>query len=214
MTKPRKPAESAHTTAEATAFPTAFAELGLIPELLDAVRDAGYTIPTPIQGEAIPLALKGRDLIGLAQTGTGKTAGFTLPIIQRLLEGAKGDEQARGHRVRALILTPTRELCVQVEESFKKYGRHSDIRVVSIYGGVPLDPQQQKLKKGVDVVVATPGRLLDHMERQNVVFDDLEILVLDEADRMLDMGFAPQLNRIVAERRTAIETGTVRAPKH
>ena len=199
MTKPRKPAESADTTAEAAAAPTAFAELGLIPELLDAVRDAGYTIPTPIQGEAIPLALRGRDLIGLAQTGTGKTAGFTLPIIQRLLEGAKGDEKERGHRVRALILTPTRELCVQVEQSFKKYGRHSDIRVVSIYGGVPLDPQQQKLKKGVDVVVATPGRLLDHMERQNVVFDDLEILVLDEADRMLDMGFAPQLNRIVAE---------------
>jgi len=190
MTKPRKPAASADVTAEAPAAPTAFAELGLIPELLEAVRDAGYTIPTPIQGEAIPLALRGRDLIGLAQTGTGKTAGFTLPIIQRLLEG---------HRVRALILTPTRELCVQVEQSFKKYGRHSDIRVVSIYGGVPLDPQQQKLKKGVDVVVATPGRLLDHMERQNVVFDDLEILVLDEADRMLDMGFAPQLNRIVAD---------------
>ena len=199
MTKPRKPAASADVTAEAPAAPTAFAELGLIPELLEAVRDAGYTIPTPIQGEAIPLALRGRDLIGLAQTGTGKTAGFTLPIIQRLLEGAKGDEKERGHRVRALILTPTRELCVQVEQSFKKYGRHSDIRVVSIYGGVPLDPQQQKLKKGVDVVVATPGRLLDHMERQNVVFDDLEILVLDEADRMLDMGFAPQLNRIVAD---------------
>jgi len=200
MTKSRKPAESdsADTTADAPP-PAAFAELGLIPELLDAVRDAGYTIPTPIQGEAIPLALRGRDLIGLAQTGTGKTAGFTLPIIQRLLEGAEGDEKERGHRVRALILTPTRELCVQVEQSFKKYGRHSDIRVVSIYGGVPLDPQQQKLKKGVDVVVATPGRLLDHMERQNVVFDDLEILVLDEADRMLDMGFAPQLNRIVAD---------------
>ena len=199
MTKPRKPAESAEKVAETLPFPTAFAELGLIPELLDAVRDAGYTIPTPIQGEAIPLALRGRDLIGLAQTGTGKTAGFTLPIIQRLLEGAKEDEKERGHRVRALILTPTRELCVQVEQSFKKYGRHSDIRVVSIYGGVPLDPQQQKLKKGVDVVVATPGRLLDHMERQNVAFDDLEILVLDEADRMLDMGFAPQLNRIVAD---------------
>nr|MDP9179243.1 DEAD/DEAH box helicase [Gemmatimonadota bacterium] len=172
---------------------SAFAELGLIPELLDAVRDAGYTIPTPIQGEAIPVALRGRDIIGLAQTGTGKTAGFTLPIIQRMIEGREsGDPAARTHRVRALILTPTRELCVQVEQSFRKYGRHSDIRVVSIYGGVPLEPQQTKLRKGVDVVVATPGRLLDHMERQNVVFDDLEILVLDEADRMLDMGFAPQ----------------------
>ena len=178
--------------------PRGFAELGLIPELLDAVRDAGYTIPTPIQGEAIPLALLGRDLIGLAQTGTGKTAGFTLPIIQRLLGGAHSIGPD-AHRARALILTPTRELCVQVEESFRKYGRHSKIRVVPIYGGVALEPQQTKLRKGVDVVVATPGRLLDHMERQNVVFDDLEILVLDEADRMLDMGFAPQLNRIVAE---------------
>ncbi len=200
MTKTRKPAASAETTPETPEIRTTFAELGLIPELLDAVRDAGYTTPTPIQGEAIPVALRGRDLIGLAQTGTGKTAGFTLPIIQRLLDGANNAEQGTvTHRVRALILTPTRELCVQVEQSFQKYGRHSDIRVVSIYGGVPLDPQQQKLRKGVDVVVATPGRLLDHMERQNVVFDDLEILVLDEADRMLDMGFAPQLNRIVAE---------------
>jgi ATP-dependent RNA helicase RhlE len=177
---------------------TGFAALGLIPELLDAVRDAGYTTPTPIQGEAIPLALLGRDLIGLAQTGTGKTAGFTLPIIQRLLGGAHSIGPD-AHRARALILTPTRELCVQVEESFRKYGRHSKIRVVPIYGGVALEPQQTRLRKGVDVVVATPGRLLDHMERQNVVFDDLEILVLDEADRMLDMGFAPQLNRIVAE---------------
>jgi len=193
-----KPA--AVTQDQTTSDVSAFAELGLIPELLDAVRDAGYTIPTPIQGEAIPVALRGRDIIGLAQTGTGKTAGFTLPIIQRLLQGRDSDDPAtRVHRVRALILTPTRELCVQVEESFRKYGRHSDIRVVSIYGGVPLDPQQTKLRKGVDVVVATPGRLLDHMERQNVVFDDLEILVLDEADRMLDMGFAPQLNRIVAD---------------
>ena len=167
-----------------------FDELGLIPELLDAVRDAGYTIPTPIQAEAIPLALKGRDIIGLAQTGTGKTAGFTLPIIQRLLGGAHYISPD-AHRSRALILTPTRELCVQVEESFRKYGRHSKIRVAPIYGGVGLEAQQEKLRKGIDVVVATPGRLLDHMERQNVVFDDLEILVLDEADRMLDMGFAP-----------------------
>ncbi len=205
MTPRSRTKRTATKTTESTEEPaaadlSAFAELGLIPELLDAVRDAGYTIPTPIQGEAIPVALRGRDIIGLAQTGTGKTAGFTLPIIQRLLEGRDSDDPAkRVHRVRALILTPTRELCVRVEESFKKYGRHSDIRVVSIYGGVPLEPQQTKLRKGVDVVVATPGRLLDHMERQNVVFDDLEILVLDEADRMLDMGFAPQLYRIVAE---------------
>ncbi len=177
----------------------AFTELGLMPELLEAVKDAGYSVPTPIQQRAIPLALNGRDLIGLAQTGTGKTAGFTLPIIQRLLEGEHGKNPAAAHRVRALILTPTRELCIQVEESFRKYGKHTGLRVVPVFGGVAVEPQTKQLRKGVDVVVATPGRLLDHMERQNVVFDDLEVLVLDEADRMLDMGFAPQLNRIVAE---------------
>jgi ATP-dependent RNA helicase RhlE len=166
-----------------------FAQLGLAPALLDAVRDAGYEHPTPIQAQAIPLALKGRDLIGLAQTGTGKTAAFTLPIVDRLLGGPQ--------RTRALILTPTRELCVQVEESFTKYGRHSGLQAVAVYGGVPLEPQEWALRGGVDVVVATPGRLLDHLERQNVVFDDLEVLVLDEADRMLDMGFAPQINRVV-----------------
>jgi ATP-dependent RNA helicase RhlE len=166
-----------------------FAELGLEPELLDAVRDAGYQHPTPIQAEAIPLALKGRDIMGLAQTGTGKTAAFTLPIIQRLLGGPR--------RTRSLVLTPTRELCVQVEESFLKYGRHSGLSAVAVYGGVPLEPQEAALRRGVDVVVATPGRLLDHLERGNVVFDDLEVLVLDEADRMLDMGFAPQINRVV-----------------
>lgn len=180
-----------------------FPELGLIPELLSAVRDAGYVHPTPIQAEAIPVALAGRDIIGLAQTGTGKTAGFTLPIIQRLLDSVtadiRGDDEKMSHVVRALILTPTRELAAQVEESFRKYGLHSGLRVVPVFGGVSLDAQQKKLRRGVDVIVATPGRLLDHMERQNVVFDDLEILVLDEADRMLDMGFAPQLNRIVKE---------------
>ena len=166
-----------------------FDELGLQQPLLDAVRDAGYTHPTPIQRQAIPLALKGRDLMGLAQTGTGKTAAFTLPIVDRLLGGPR--------RTRALVLTPTRELCVQVEESFQKYSKHAELDVVPVYGGVPLDPQEKKLRAGVDVVVATPGRLIDHLDRQNVVFDDLEVLVLDEADRMLDMGFAPQINRIV-----------------
>ena len=176
-----------------------FAELGLIPELLDAVRDAGYTSPTPIQQQAIPHALNGRDLIGLAQTGTGKTASFTLPILQRLLEEGHGHVKAGAHRSRVLVLTPTRELCVQVEESFRKYGRHTELRVAAIFGGVAVEPQTKELKRGVDVIVATPGRLLDHMERQNVAFDDLEVMVLDEADRMLDMGFAPQLNRIVSE---------------
>jgi ATP-dependent RNA helicase RhlE len=168
-----------------------FSELALHPALLDAIRDAGYTSPTPIQREAIPLARNGRDLMGLAQTGTGKTAAFTLPILDRLIDGPP--------RTRALILTPTRELCVQVEESFRKYAKHTAISVVAVYGGVPLEPQERKLRGGVDVVVATPGRLIDHLERQNVVFDDLEVLVLDEADRMLDMGFAPQINRVVGE---------------
>ena len=175
-----------------------FVDLDLAPEVLHAVRDAGYTHPTPIQQQAIPLALAGRDLIGLAQTGTGKTAGFTLPIVQNLigtpLVGADGDPV---HRPRVLILTPTRELAAQVEESFRKYGKYTSLRVVPIYGGVGIEAQSKALRHGVDVVVATPGRLLDHMERGNVSFDDLEVLVLDEADRMLDMGFAPQLNRIV-----------------
>src|SRR5215212_7057839 len=177
-----------------------FSDLALAPELLNAVIDAGYTHPTPIQQQAIPLALAGRDLIGLAQTGTGKTAGFTLPIVHNLISAPLVDADGETlHRVRVLILTPTRELAAQVEQSFRKYGKHTDLRVVPIFGGVGIEPQSKSLRRGVDVVVATPGRLLDHMERQNVVFDDLEVLVLDEADRMLDMGFAPQLNRIVDE---------------
>ena len=174
-----------------TDAPQSFADLQLAAELLQAVADAGYSQPTAIQAAAIPLALTGRDLIGLAQTGTGKTAAFTLPIVQRLMGGPR--------RLRALILTPTRELAAQVRESFERYGRHSGLRVVEVFGGVALGPQEEQLRAGVDVVVATPGRLIDHMERQNVVFDDLEVLVLDEADRMLDMGFAPQINRIVRE---------------
>ena len=166
-----------------------FEALGLAPEVVDAVRDAGYTEPTPIQRDAIPLVMRGRDVMGLAQTGTGKTAAFTLPVVHRLLGGPR--------RTRALILTPTRELAMQVEESFVKYSRHAALDVVAVFGGVPLEPQEARLRAGVDVVVATPGRLIDHLERQNVVFDDLEVLVLDEADRMLDMGFAPQINRVV-----------------
>jgi ATP-dependent RNA helicase RhlE len=168
-----------------------FSDMGLHAAVIQAVRDAGYETPTPIQAQAIPLVMKGRDVMGLAQTGTGKTAAFTLPIVDRLIDGPR--------RTRALVLTPTRELCVQVEESVRKYAQHAELNVLSVYGGVPLDPQEKKLRAGVDIVVATPGRLIDHLERQNVVFDDLEVLVLDEADRMLDMGFAPQINRIVAE---------------
>src|SRR5256885_477991 len=185
---------------ENTGPSVSFADLKLVPELLDAVRDAGYTHPTPIQQQAIPLALAGRDLIGLAQTGTGKTAGFTLPIVHNLLTvplSADGDEPQ--HRVRVLVLTPTRELTAQVEASFRKYAKYTDLRIVPIFGGVGLEPQSRALRKGVDVIVATPGRLLDHIERGNVSFDTLEVLVLDEADRMLDMGFAPQINRVVDE---------------
>jgi ATP-dependent RNA helicase RhlE len=170
---------------------TTFGELGLAPELLAAVRDAGYATPTPIQRDAIPLVLQGRDIIGLAQTGTGKTAAFTLPIVQRLMGGPR--------RTRVLVLTPTRELAAQVEASFVKYASHAAVSVIPVYGGVPIDPQERALRAGVDVVVATPGRLLDHLDRQNVDFSSLEFLVLDEADRMLDMGFAPQINRVVAQ---------------
>jgi ATP-dependent RNA helicase RhlE len=176
--------------AEAETTEITFADLGLSDPMLASLAAAGYVRPTPIQAQAVPLALKGRDLMGLAQTGTGKTAAFTIPIIERLMGGP--------HRTRALILTPTRELCQQVEASFRKYGTGTGLEVVSVYGGVGYENQTTALRDGVDVIVATPGRLIDHLEKQHVVFDDLETLVLDEADRMLDMGFAPQINRIVA----------------
>src|SRR5215208_8516167 len=146
--------------------PPSFAELGLAPDVLRAIDDAGYTTPTPIQAAAIPLALRGRDLIGLAQTGTGKTAAFTLPIVHRLLGGPR--------RTRALILTPTRELCLQVEESFRKYSKHAPVDVIPVFGGVGYEPQERALRRGVDAVVATPGRLLDHLEKRNVDFSYLE----------------------------------------
>ena len=170
---------------------TTFADLGLAEPLLEAVRDAGYAHPTPIQEQAIPIALRGRDIMGLAQTGTGKTAAFTLPILHRLLGGVR--------RTRVLVLTPTRELCMQVEDNVRTYTRHAEIECAAVFGGVAYEPQERALREGVDIVVATPGRLLDHLEKQNVDFSFLEVLVLDEADRMLDMGFAPQINRIVSE---------------
>ncbi|MGH7624126.1 MAG: DEAD/DEAH box helicase [Gemmatimonadaceae bacterium] len=172
-------------------IPNSFEELGLAPELLQAVSTAGYQHPTPIQARTIPLILRGRDVIGLAQTGTGKTAAVTLPIVHRLLGGPR--------RVRALVLVPTRELAAQVTQNFATYAAFTELRVTDVYGGVAIGPQETALRNGVDVVIATPGRLLDHMERRNIAFDDLEVLVLDEADRMLDMGFAPQINRIVSD---------------
>ena len=168
-----------------------FAALGLAPELVRAVADEGYAHPTPIQSEAIPLALAGRDLIGSAQTGTGKTAAFVLPILQRLSPGKRGV-------LRALILVPTRELAEQVAASIRAYGRHTHLKGAAVYGGVGMEPQTRALKHGADIVVATPGRLLDHMERGHVDFTQLEVLVLDEADRMLDMGFAPDVRRILS----------------
>ena len=153
---------------EAAAGPSlSFGDLELHPALLDAIRDAGYLSPTPIQREAIPLARKGRDIMGLAQTGTGKTAAFTLPILDRLIDGPR--------RTRALILTPTRELCVQVEESFRKYAKHAEVDVTAVYGGVPVEPQEKQLRAGVDVVVATPGRLIDHLQRRTVDLSSIAI---------------------------------------
>src|SRR5262245_49428803 len=168
-----------------------FTELNLAPEIARAVEEEGYRAPTPIQQEAIPGILAGRDLVGCAQTGTGKTAAFTLPILHRLRAGSRG-------RVRALILTPTRELALQVAESLRVYGRHLRLESTVVHGGVGLEPQIARLRRGVDILVATPGRLLDLMGRGSVDFRGLEVLVLDEADRMLDMGFIKDVRRIVA----------------
>ena len=170
-----------------------FDSLGLAPELLRAVADQGYAEPTAVQAQAIPHVLAGRDLIAGAHTGTGKTAAFTLPLLQRL-----AGERNRDHRPRALVLTPTRELAAQVLEGMRRYGRHLPLRATAIYGGVKIHPQIQTLRRGVDIVVATPGRLMDHMRQGHVNLSDVGILVLDEADRMLDMGFLPDIRRILA----------------
>ncbi|MEJ2238875.1 MAG: DEAD/DEAH box helicase [Gemmatimonadales bacterium] len=185
-----------------------FDSLGLAPELLRAVEEQGYTEPTPVQKEAIPLGLQGRDVVGSAQTGTGKTAAFLLPIIQRLAQGPRGV-------IRALVMVPTRELAEQVLTSARAYGRHSELKSVAIYGGVGMEPQTRALRAGVDIVIATPGRLLDHIGRSHVDSSKLEVLVLDEADRMLDMGFAPDVNRILAtlpkRRQTMLFSATISA---
>jgi ATP-dependent RNA helicase RhlE len=173
---------------------TTFSELDLIEPLQRALSEEGYSTPTPIQSQAIPPLLQGRDLLGVAQTGTGKTAAFALPILQRLSQG-----QPRGRRsVRALILTPTRELAAQIADSFARYGRHLRLGHAVVYGGVGKVPQIKKLRAGVDILIATPGRLLDLMGENCVRTEGLEVLVLDEADRMLDMGFAPDVKRIIA----------------
>ncbi len=169
-----------------------FESLGLKAELLRAVSEQGYDRPTPIQERAIPFVMDGRDVMASAQTGTGKTAAFTLPLLHRLSERA-------GHQrhPRALILTPTRELAAQVNENLRAYSRHIKLRSLEIFGGVNINPQINKLQRGIDVLVATPGRLIDHMQRGTVDLSKIEFLVLDEADRMLDMGFRPAIERIV-----------------
>jgi ATP-dependent RNA helicase RhlE len=169
-----------------------FESLGLRAELLRAVGQQGYTEPTPIQLQAIPVVLKGHDVMASAQTGTGKTAAFTLPLLQKLGQNSSGD-----HRLRALILTPTRELAAQVHENLRGYARHMQIRSAEIFGGVNINPQISKLQRGVDVLIATPGRLIDHIERGTVDLRHIDTLILDEADRMLDMGFKPAIDRIV-----------------
>ena len=168
-----------------------FADLGLSPKVVSAVADAGYTVPTPIQAGAIPHALQGKDVLGIAQTGTGKTASFVLPMLTRLEKG-----RARARMPRTLILEPTRELAAQVEENFVKYGKNHKLNIALLIGGVSFDEQDKKLERGADVLIATPGRLLDHRERGKLLLNGVEILVIDEADRMLDMGFIPDIERI------------------
>ena len=175
-----------------------FVELGLIPELLRAVGDQGYTEPTPIQAQAIPFVLQGRDVMGAAQTGTGKTAGFTLPLLQRLAKYSNTSASPARHPVRALILAPTRELAAQVEENVRTYAKYLSLRMAVVFGGVSIDPQIAALRVGVEVLVATPGRLLDHVGQRTVHLGQVEVFVLDEADRMLDMGFIPDVKRIIA----------------
>jgi ATP-dependent RNA helicase RhlE len=177
---------------------TSFESLGLLPELLRAVAEQGYTETTPIQAQAIPVVLAGRDLLAAAQTGTGKTAGFTLPLLQRLAPMATKSFSPALHPVRCLILTPTRELAIQVHESVATYGKHLPLRSFCVYGGVNINPQIEALKKGVEILVATPGRLLDLVQQKAVQLGKVQILVLDEADRMLDMGFIPDIKRIIA----------------
>jgi ATP-dependent RNA helicase RhlE len=177
---------------------SSFDQLDLIAPLLQAVRELGYEQPTPVQEQAIPLVLAGRDLKAGAQTGTGKTAAFALPILQRLAPQASSSASPARHPVRALILTPTRELAIQVEQSFRDYGKHLPIRSAVVYGGADMNAQILQLRKGVEVLVATPGRLLDHVQSKTVMLNQVGILTLDEADRMLDMGFLPDIRRIIA----------------
>ncbi|MDE2487277.1 MAG: DEAD/DEAH box helicase, partial [Alphaproteobacteria bacterium] len=170
---------------------TEFSELGLSPETLQAVADTGYHTATPIQAQAIPVALSGRDVLGIAQTGTGKTAAFTLPMIDRLSAG-----RAKARMPRSLVIEPTRELADQVAAAFERYAKNAKLSWALLIGGVSFGDQEKKLDRGVDVLIATPGRLLDHVERGKLLLTGVQIMVVDEADRMLDMGFIPDIERI------------------
>jgi superfamily II DNA/RNA helicase len=189
--------ETPNTNTGASAPDVRFADFGLAPEILRALTDQGYVHPTPIQAQAIPVVLQGRDVMGAAQTGTGKTAGFSLPIIQMLLAHASSSMSPARHPVRALILTPTRELAVQVAENVAAYAQHTPLRSTVVFGGMDMKPQTETLRRGVEIVIATPGRLLDHVEQKNISLAQVQMLVMDEADRMLDMGFLPDLQRII-----------------
>ncbi len=177
--------------------PVAFGQFGLHPGIMQAIEATGYVSATPIQARAIPIAMDGRDVMGAAQTGTGKTAAFSLPILHRLMPFANTSASPARHPVRALILTPTRELADQVHENVAQYSRFVPLRTAVVFGGVDIRPQRDLLRRGCEILIATPGRLLDHVEQRNVNLGQVGILVLDEADRMLDMGFLPDLDRIV-----------------
>ena len=191
------PAQADQIGAESQSAPL-FNTLPLDPKLLKAVAESGYTAMTPIQAKAIPIVLEGRDVMGAAQTGTGKTAAFTLPLLQKMLRHENSSMSPARHPVRALVLAPTRELADQVAENVKKYAKHSNLRSVVVFGGIDMKPQTLALKAGVEVLIATPGRLLDHIEAKNAVLNQVEYVVLDEADRMLDIGFLPDLQRILS----------------
>src|SRR3954469_138760 len=188
-----------------------FADLGLSDELLRAVSESGYDTPTPIQRQAIPSVLMGKDIIGIAQTGTGKTAGFVLPMIDILAQG-----RARARMPRSLILEPTRELAAQVAENFEKYGRHHKLSMALLIGGVQMGDQVKALEKGVDVLIATPGRLMDLFGRGKIMLNGCSLLVIDEADRMLDMGFIPDIEEICSklppQRQTLLFSATMPGP--
>ncbi|MCG1055473.1 DEAD/DEAH box helicase [Mycetohabitans sp. B5] len=208
-------ASAAASSSTPAAAPLSFDGFGLAAPILRAIVEQGYTKPTPIQAQAIPIVLAGRDVMGAAQTGTGKTASFSLPIIQRLLPLASTSASPARHPVRALILTPTRELADQVAANVHAYAKHTPLRSAVVFGGVDMNPQTAALRRGVEILIATPGRLLDHVQQKSTSLAQVQMLVLDEADRMLDMGFLPDLQRILnllpGQRQTLLFSATFSA---